>query len=74
MLLEKSGNVLELCVKQLVIQSRLISSISLGRQERNWNEGGGGGLTCPFSKIGKNCPKFVEKIHWSWLSWFKFLI
>ena len=31
MLLEKSENILELSVKQLVIQSRLPSSISLGQ-------------------------------------------
>ena len=30
MLLEKSESLLELCVKQLVIQSRLVSSFSLG--------------------------------------------
>ena len=74
MLSEKSENVLEFCVKQFVIQSSLISSISLGRQERNWNEGGGRSLTCPFFLKLKKMPQICGKIPWSWSSWFKFLI
>ena len=46
-------------------------SIYLRRVTRG---GRGGGLPCPFSKIGKKCPNFGKKMPWLCPSWVKFLI
>ena len=52
--------------KELLARNRCNRRVT--RQEE------GGGLPCPFSKIGKKCPNFGEKMPWLCPSCVKFLI